>query len=259
MRNKIAIIVIVFAVILGLGIANSIYAQGPDDGEPITPCEFHAMMHAEDCPFADEDGLRPDWMHENGECWHETAMPYGGRDMMGNGQHMHDMWNADSETMPHNGMPMMGNSQHMHDMWGTDSETMPHNGIPMTGMWSGNTEVCPFNVDVDAEDIEIPDKPTSAEIGNVENGELLFSQYTCNACHDAFGDTVFVGPSLAGVGERAEVRSDDLSAYAYLYQSIVAPNSHVVEGFVPNLMPPIFGHILTQTQINDLIAYLLSL
>lgn len=65
MRNKITFIAIVLVIVLGLGVANIIYAQGPDDGDPATPtpCELHAMMHTEDCPFANEDGLQLDWMH----------------------------------------------------------------------------------------------------------------------------------------------------------------------------------------------------
>lgn len=271
MRNKTTVIAIVFALVLGLGIVNIIYAQGPDDGEPVTPCEFHAMMHTEDCPFADEDGLPSDWMNENGACWHqedgETAMPFGSRGMMGmgsrgmmnNGQHMHDMWNIDTETMPLNGMPMMSDASYMHDMWNIDTDTMPHNGMPMMDRWAGNSGACPFNVDIEADEIEIPEEPTSAEIGDVENGELLFAQNVCSACHDVNNNTVFVGPSLVGISERAETQSEDLSAYTYLYQSVVMPNSHVVDGFSPNLMPPTFSQILTQAQINDIIAYLLTL
>lgn len=154
-------------------------------------------------------------------------MPYGGRGRMGMGSHR----------------VMDNNSQHMYEM----------------GMWAENSGACPFNVDIEADEIEIPEESTLAEIGDVENGELLFTQNICGTCHDVSNKTIFVGPSLVGISERAETQSEDLSAYTYLYQSIVMPNNHIVDGFSPNLMPPAFSQYLTEAQINDIIAYLLTL
>jgi hypothetical protein len=63
---------------------------------------------------------------------------------------------------------------------------------------------------------------------------------------------------MAGVGVRAESRADGMSAEDYLHTSIIEPGAYVVEGF-QNVMPDVFEQSLSEAQIRDLIAYLLSL
>jgi mono/diheme cytochrome c family protein len=109
-----------------------------------------------------------------------------------------------------------------------------------------------------------PEPPTNTPepatpSGNAANGQILFQTQACAGCHMVDSAMTLVGPSLLGLGERAGSRVPGLSAYDYLYQSIVDPNVHIVEGFQPNLMPAIFGTTLTEEQINDIIAYLLNL
>ncbi|HMQ51437.1 MAG TPA: cytochrome c [Anaerolineae bacterium] len=107
--------------------------------------------------------------------------------------------------------------------------------------------------------------PTPA--GNAANGKALFEQATigksnalgCATCHSLEPDVTLVGPSLAGIADRAGSRVDGLSAEAYLRQSITAPNEFMVEGFAQNLMPLTFAADLSEEQINDLIAYLLTI
>lgn len=45
----------------------------------------------------------------------------------------------------------------------------------------------------------------------------------------------------------------------YLHTSIVDPSAYVVPGSPDNLMPKVYGEILTEDDINNLIAYLLTL
>ncbi|MCA9018453.1 MAG: hypothetical protein KDA77_24240, partial [Planctomycetaceae bacterium] len=45
----------------------------------------------------------------------------------------------------------------------------------------------------------------------------------------------------------------------YIRTSIVDPNAYVAPGFPDNLMPKNFSDIFTDEDINDLIAYLLTL
>jgi cytochrome c oxidase subunit 2 len=45
----------------------------------------------------------------------------------------------------------------------------------------------------------------------------------------------------------------------YLTNSIENPNLQIVSGFSPNVMPDTFAQALTQTQIQNLIAYIESL
>lgn len=90
-----------------------------------------------------------------------------------------------------------------------------------------------------------------------KEGARLFSQY-CSSCHATKPDTIVVGPSLAGVVERAEARVEGQDARTYLEASIRSPDAYVVEDFA-NLMPPTLGETLTDEEIDALIAYLFTL
>jgi len=48
-----------------------------------------------------------------------------------------------------------------------------------------------------------------------------------------------------------------MSAADYLHQSIVEPDAFVVDGFT-NIMPATFGETMSDQEISDLIAYLLT-
>ena len=67
-----------------------------------------------------------------------------------------------------------------------------------------------------------------------------------------------VAPNLAGIGERATTQVDRLTAEAYLRQSILEPHQYVVAGY-RNIMFPDYGAYFTEQDIQDLIAYLLTL
>jgi cytochrome c len=70
---------------------------------------------------------------------------------------------------------------------------------------------------------------------------------------------VIVGPSLADIGLRARTRVEGLTAEEYLHQSIVEPDAYVVEGFDPGIMYQDFEDALTDEQLYDLEAFLLTL
>lgn len=100
------------------------------------------------------------------------------------------------------------------------------------------------------------------EGGAGETGQELFAsavlggQAGCVTCHSLEPDRVVVGPSLAGVGERAATRVPGQSAREYLRTSIVMPDSHVVEGFDSGRMPSNWGAVLTEAEIAALVDYL---
>ncbi len=85
-------------------------------------------------------------------------------------------------------------------------------------------------------------------------GQRLFGQ-NCAACHAQSGEGVIVGPSLAGIAERAESRVTGEDAHDYIVESIVDPEAYLNEGF-DNLMPATFGDTLNEEQIEALVAYL---
>ena len=62
-----------------------------------------------------------------------------------------------------------------------------------------------------------------------------------------------------GLGDHAVTRVPGQSPALYLYTSIIDPNAHVVEGFQPGLMPPIYQQSLTSEQLANMVAYMLTL
>lgn len=104
-------------------------------------------------------------------------------------------------------------------------------------------------------------------------GQALFRQTPpgCFACHSTAAGVNLVGPTLAGIAEAAERRVKDPSyrgqatdAAAYIRESITNPNAFVLEGPTfssggRSLMPTGFDAALTPQQVDDLVAYLMTL
>ncbi len=103
----------------------------------------------------------------------------------------------------------------------------------------------------------------STAAGDAKAGETLFAQATiganpgCKTCHSLDG-TQLVGPTMQGYAARAGTRVQGESAEQYTRLSITDPNAHVVEGYAQGVMPS-FKDALNETQLNDLVAYLLTL
>lgn len=106
-----------------------------------------------------------------------------------------------------------------------------------------------------------------ASVGNAANGEDLYSSAVigpnsapgCITCHSLEEGVVIVGPSHAGLAARAGTYVAGMSDVEYLRESIVEPNAHLVEGFGADIMYQNYGADLTEEQINDLVAYMLTL
>ncbi|MCS6882813.1 MAG: cytochrome c [Oscillochloridaceae bacterium] len=124
--------------------------------------------------------------------------------------------------------------------------------------------------------VPTPEPLTAEEIGPPETtgdaqaGAALFASLppealaagavTCASCHHVEpGSGTLVGPSLSGVAARAATRDPNLTAAQYLRVSITHPNNYIVEGFTAGAMPSAFKDALTPEQIEDLVAYMLSL
>ncbi len=98
-------------------------------------------------------------------------------------------------------------------------------------------------------------------VGNPSEGERLYTdrinnEPRCSDCHSLDGSPN-LGPTLQGYGEIAAQRVAGLSAGEYTLQSIVRPWAHVVEGF-NNIMPTRYTHTMTDQQIADLIAFIIT-
>lgn len=114
----------------------------------------------------------------------------------------------------------------------------------------------------------------SGQAGDPARGRELYQQPNlgarqapgCITCHSLEPGEVKVGPSHAGVGRRATDYVSDSSyqgqatdASGYLRESILDPNAHVVAGFQPGIMYQQYDEVLTEQQLEDLVAFLLSL
>ncbi len=99
------------------------------------------------------------------------------------------------------------------------------------------------------------------ELSPEECGQRWATQFGCLACHSLDG-TVVIGPSWQGLYGSSEELSDGSTITvddAYLHESIVDPNAKIVQGFSAGVMPQTFAGILTEEQIQQIIAFIASL
>lgn len=103
-------------------------------------------------------------------------------------------------------------------------------------------------------------QPTAVDAEAASRGETLAEGQGCLQCHTIDGTTAS-GPTWKGLAGSTrplesgeEVAADD----AYLFASIVDPNSQVVEGYEA-IMPTFYADQLDERQITDLVEYIKSL
>lgn len=99
--------------------------------------------------------------------------------------------------------------------------------------------------------------------GNATRGAQLFNQQfdsaaSCSSCHAVSNDGRGAGPGLRAYRDRAGGRVDDEDAAEYTYWSILRPSRYVLRGYT-NIMPDNYEEVLSEQDLADLIAYLLSL
>jgi len=107
---------------------------------------------------------------------------------------------------------------------------------------------------------------TTSSADAVARGEALYKGTTigaasapgCVTCHSLEEGVTLVGPSHAGIGTAAGSRVAGMSAEEYLHQSIVEPDAHLEENFSPGVMYQNYGTDLTEQQINDIVAFLMT-
>lgn len=116
-----------------------------------------------------------------------------------------------------------------------------------------------------------PAQPTAiqvAVVGDPDRGRALFNEmrpeagFACSTCHRVDSTERLIGPGLQGVSAWAAQNIPHQTPEEYLRESIVNPNAYIVEGNPPypeNLMPQIYGELFTPEQIDDLVAYLMTL
>lgn len=111
--------------------------------------------------------------------------------------------------------------------------------------------------------------------GDAVRGEQIFAQQvkqasgsnaSCKACHSLVPGEILTGPSLAGVASRAGTRVAGETAEQYIRQSIQQPNAFIVpddarfkQANGKSAMPEGLGNLMSDQDLADLIAYLLTL
>ena len=115
--------------------------------------------------------------------------------------------------------------------------------------------------------------PQAASQDPVELGRALFSATPpgCAACHSVAPGVNIVGPTLAAIPATAaariagaDYRGHARDAAGYIRESIVEPNAHVLVGPTysvagRSLMPSDYAQTLKPEQVDQIVAYLLTL
>lgn len=103
-------------------------------------------------------------------------------------------------------------------------------------------------------------QPITVDREAASRGEVLAEGQGCLQCHTTDG-TSASGPTwkgLAGSTRPLESGEEVVADDAYLFSSIVDPNSQVVEGYEA-IMPTFYSDQLDEQQITDLVEYMKSL
>jgi nitric oxide reductase subunit C len=116
--------------------------------------------------------------------------------------------------------------------------------------------------------------PVATGAGDAAAGQALFSKSVlngnagCVTCHSLEPGKALVGPSLAGIASRASSTVPGENAEQYIRQSIMDTNAFLAKGCnaadpeapcVASIMPQDWPDKLSEQEINDLVAYLLTL
>jgi cytochrome c2 len=109
--------------------------------------------------------------------------------------------------------------------------------------------------------------------GDPEAGRVIYNQtyvtssggWACSLCHSVTpNEQRLIGPGLWNIAVRGETRVEGQNAYEYIHTSIVAPNDYIVPAdaggpYPPGLMPQNYAEVLTEQELEDVIAYLFTL
>ncbi|UCC54167.1 MAG: cytochrome c [Anaerolineaceae bacterium] len=105
---------------------------------------------------------------------------------------------------------------------------------------------------------ELLPPPTPTRSLLERQGRSVFESY-CSRCHGTSGDTVVVGPSLAGIASSGGGRRAGMDAEAYIRDSIMNPWDYTVEGFAEGVMPTSLKDELSPEELDAVVTYLLTL
>ncbi len=86
--------------------------------------------------------------------------------------------------------------------------------------------------------------PAGFEVA-MSKGQEVFEANGCNGCHSVADDSILVGPSLMGIGEKKDAQ--------YIKDALATPDKVIAEGFSAGIMTP---YTLSEEDMTALIQYL---
>ena len=137
--------------------------------------------------------------------------------------------------------------------------------LPPTATPTNEPTVTPEPPTPTDEPTALPTEVPQVSAGDVDNGMVLFNEissvtgFSCAICHNVAIDAPILGPTMLNIKDVAGSRVAGQSAEEYLYNSIVNPNDYIVDGFGPSIMPLTWGDVYSEDEINDIVAYILTL
>lgn len=101
---------------------------------------------------------------------------------------------------------------------------------------------------------------TSSGGGNAAAGKTVFTSSGCASCHTfkPANSTGTIGPDLDTAPATDAKADNNMALKAFIKQSIIDPNAYIAKGFHKGLMPTNFASQLSSTQIDNLVAFILS-
>ena len=96
--------------------------------------------------------------------------------------------------------------------------------------------------------------------GDAAAGKAVFAANGCGGCH-TFGPanaTGAVGPDLDKAPASDAKADGNMELEAFIKESITSPDAYIAKGYTKGVMPGDFGSKLSSTQVNDLVAFILS-
>ena len=103
-----------------------------------------------------------------------------------------------------------------------------------------------------------PDPEKGEEVYALKRDVGLSVDLACKDCH-VFGERrPGDGPSFVGIAETAATRVEGMSAAEYIRQSVREPSAYIPEGYFDHVMPKVYAELLTDEEIDNLIAFLLA-
>ncbi|MCB9137647.1 MAG: c-type cytochrome [Caldilineaceae bacterium] len=118
------------------------------------------------------------------------------------------------------------------------------------------------NYSIGGVEVQAPTADEAADAGP-RAPEELFTTMACIGCHNLDQDQTpdnrgITAPNLGNLAEVAGDMVPGQDAATYVYNSIVAPNDYIVEGYLPGVMTQNFAEQMSEEEIQGMVDWLLS-